>query len=140
MRAGAERVVLVPGDCPALSPAEVDELLAHQPPAPSVLVVPDRHGTGTNALVLTPPDAMPSSFGPGSCERHLADAAQAGVHGEIVAVPTLALDVDTAEDLDVLESALAARHGGAANTRGMFLRLQRSRSHAEPPPARAGER
>jgi 2-phospho-L-lactate guanylyltransferase (CobY/MobA/RfbA family) len=83
---------------------------------------------------------MPSSFGPGSCERHLADAERAGVRGEVVPVPTLALDVDTAEDLDELEAALGSRHGGAANTRGMFLRLQRSRRHAEPPPARAGDR
>src|SRR5581483_3554949 len=42
---GAQRVLLVPGDCPALDPAEVDELLARPVPSPSALIVPDRHGT-----------------------------------------------------------------------------------------------
>jgi 2-phospho-L-lactate guanylyltransferase len=127
VRAGARRVLLVPGDCPALDPRELDELLSHPAPERSVLIVPDRHGTGTNALVLTPPDVMAPSFGPGSRERHLANASEAGVHGEVIEVPSLALDVDTAEDLETLEGALAQKHGGAANTRGMLMQLLRSR-------------
>src|SRR5437588_10919601 len=58
LAAGAERALLVPGDCPAVDPREVDELLGRPATAPSVLIVPDRHGTGTNALLLTPPDAL----------------------------------------------------------------------------------
>ncbi len=80
----------------------MDELLAHPARAPSVLVVPDRHGTGTNALLLTPPDSIPPSFGPGSCERHLALAQARGVKAEVVRLPSLALDVDTPEDLEAL--------------------------------------
>lgn len=99
---GAERALLVPGDCPALDPAEVDELLARPVRAPSAAIVPDRHGTGTNALLLTPPGALEPSFGPGSCRRHLAGARAAGIGGEIVEVPSLALDIDTPEDLAVL--------------------------------------
>jgi 2-phospho-L-lactate guanylyltransferase len=125
--AGADRVALVPGDCPALDPAELDALLAHPAPTGSVLVVPDRHGTGTNALVLTPPGALAPSFGPGSCQRHLEHARAAGVHGELVDVPTLALDVDTSEDLDALAQRLAGIRGGGAHTRGMLLQLARSR-------------
>ena len=49
---GAERVLLVPGDCPALDPGEVSALLALRA---DVVIVPDRHGTGTNSLLLTPP-------------------------------------------------------------------------------------
>src|SRR5262245_5928771 len=49
----ADRVLLVPGDCPALDPAEVDELLGAA--EPGVVIVPDRHGSGTNALLLDPP-------------------------------------------------------------------------------------
>ncbi len=52
----AERVLLVPGDCPALDPREVEALLAHTEP---VVIVPDRHGTGTNALLLAPPAGRP---------------------------------------------------------------------------------
>jgi 2-phospho-L-lactate guanylyltransferase len=121
----ADRVLLVPGDCPALDPAQVDELVARPIGAPSALIVPDRHGTGTNALLLTPPDVLAPSFGPGSCERHLAGAASAGLNHETVQVPTLALDIDTAEDLEQLRSMLAGTHGGAAHTRGMLRRLAR---------------
>ena len=125
---GAERVVLVPGDCPALDPAELDGLLGHDVPSPSVLVVPDRHGTGTNALVLTPPGTMGPSFGPGSRQRHLDHARDAGVHGEVVEIPTLALDVDTSADLAALSERLGGHRGGAAHTRGMLVQLARSRA------------
>jgi 2-phospho-L-lactate guanylyltransferase len=123
---GAERVVLVPGDCPLLSPQELDELLARPMERSSVLVVPDRHGTGTNALVLHPADALAPAFGPDSCQRHLAAGQEAGLFTRVAEVPTLAIDVDTAEDLVALQDALAASHGGAAHTRGMLRQLLRS--------------
>jgi 2-phospho-L-lactate/phosphoenolpyruvate guanylyltransferase len=122
---GAERVLLVPGDCPALAPAEVDALLAAEAGESEVVVVPDRHGSGTNALLLTPPSAIRPSFGPGSRERHEAAAAAAGVQCRIAEPFSLALDVDTIEDLDALSEALAASTGGAANTRGLLKRLER---------------
>jgi 2-phospho-L-lactate/phosphoenolpyruvate guanylyltransferase len=122
---GTERVLLVPGDCPALDPAHVDALVARPIDAPSALIVPDRHGTGTNALLLTPPNALEPSFGPGSCQRHEAGASSAGVNHEVVDVPTLGLDIDTADDLEALRSMLAGTHGGAAHTRGMLRRLAR---------------
>jgi 2-phospho-L-lactate/phosphoenolpyruvate guanylyltransferase len=115
---GAQRVLLVPGDCPGLDPAELDELLARPAKAPSVLVVPDRHGTGTNALLLTPPDALAPSFGPGSCQRHVEHAEAAGVDVEVVRVPSLALDIDTPEDL----AALANLPGRALRTHELLSR------------------
>jgi 2-phospho-L-lactate/phosphoenolpyruvate guanylyltransferase len=111
---GAERVLLVPGDCPALDPADLDRLLSRPTVTPSVLIVPDRHETGTNALVLAPPDALAPSFGPGSCERHVRMAHAAGVTAEVVLVPSLATDVDTPEDLDALEASLASADPAAA--------------------------
>lgn len=106
---GADRVLLVPGDCPALDPGELDGLLAGDAGSPSVAIVPDRHGTGTNALLLTPPDAMAPSFGPGSCARHADLARAAGIESRVVAVASLALDVDTAEDLDALSASAGRR-------------------------------
>lgn len=125
---GAERVLLVPGDCPAMSPAELDALIARPAGARSVLIVPDRHGTGTNALVITPPDAFQPSFGPDSRRRHEATASQSGLEAEVVGVPSLALDVDTPDDLEALQAALESSHGGAAHTRGMLTQLTRSRA------------
>jgi 2-phospho-L-lactate guanylyltransferase len=125
---GVQRALLVPGDCPLLDPAELDELLAHPAGDRSALIVPDRHGSGTNALLLTPPNAMAPAFGPGSRERHEAAAGAAGLEVQTVEIASLALDVDTPEDLAAVASALESSHGGAAHTRGMLRQLLRSRS------------
>lgn len=108
----AERVLLVPGDCPALDPRELQALL--DGPETPVAIVPDRHRTGTNALLLTPPDAIVPGFGPGSYERHRARAAAGGLAHRTGDVPTLELDVDTPGDLEALRRALADRDPAAA--------------------------
>ena len=77
---GAQRVLLVPGDCPALDPAEVGRLLDGFPGA-GLVIVPDRHGSGTNALLIAPPSAIEPSFGPGSFARHAALGAAARDRG-----------------------------------------------------------
>jgi 2-phospho-L-lactate guanylyltransferase len=125
---GADRVLLIPGDCPLLDPVQLDELIARPARPRSALIVPDRHGTGTNALLLTPPDSLVPAFGPGSCQRHLANASAEGTVGEVAEVPSLALDIDTPEDLEALRVTLATLHGGAAHTRGMLNQLMRSRA------------
>jgi len=115
---GLARVLLVPGDCPALDPAEVAELLRRDlGPRPSVLIVPDRHGTGTNALLLAPPDVIAPAFGPGSFARHVELAEAAGAAVAIASPASLLLDVDTPDDLAALRAALDARAGGAVRTR-----------------------
>jgi 2-phospho-L-lactate/phosphoenolpyruvate guanylyltransferase len=128
LETGVERALLVPGDCPLLDPVQLDELVGRPVQAPSAFIVPDRHGTGTNALLLTPPDALEPSFGPGSCERHASLAQAAGIAYEIVEVPSLALDVDTPDDLAALQAELGGSRGGAAHTRGMLRQLMRSGS------------
>jgi 2-phospho-L-lactate guanylyltransferase len=99
------------------------------------VVVPDRHGSGTNALLLTPADVIEPAFGPDSRDRHEHAAATAKVPCTVEQVETLALDVDTSEDLAALRTALANRRGGAAHTRGMLSRIATTRKSApaEPP-------
>ena len=97
------------------------------------MIVPDRHGVGTNALLLSPPDAIEPSFGPGSCDRHAQAARAAGVACAVERVPTLALDVDTGQDLYVLAATLEARRGQAPSTRGALRQLDRSQSWRRPP-------
>lgn len=125
---GIERALLVPGDCPLLDPKELERLLVHPAGERSAMIVPDRHGTGTNALLLAPPDVLAPSFGPDSRRRHMADAEAAGVPAEVVEVPSLALDVDTPDDLEALQRRMAGIHGGAAHTRGMLNQLMRAGS------------
>jgi 2-phospho-L-lactate guanylyltransferase len=120
--AGFERVLLVPGDTPLIDPGEVAGLLARHR---EVSIVPDRHGTGTNALVLAPPDAITPSFGPASRDRHVAAAEAAGLSYAVEEIPTLTLDVDTGDDLAALMTALAGRPPGQApSTRGALRQLE----------------
>jgi 2-phospho-L-lactate guanylyltransferase len=114
-RDGFDRVLLVPGDTPLLGAADVDALLARSAgPPPCVTIVPDRHGTGTNALGIAPPGAFEPSFGPGSLARHLGAARAAGLAHTVERVTALELDVDTPEDLAELARRLDAEHAAAA--------------------------
>jgi 2-phospho-L-lactate guanylyltransferase len=121
LEAGAERVLLVPGDCPALDPHEVGALLERQGRA-GVVIVPDRHGAGTNALLLSPPDVIEPSFGPGSFARHAARAHAAGTVVRVAEVRSLGLDVDTPGDLQALREALTVRPAAAPRTRELLAR------------------
>jgi len=78
--------------------------------------VPDRHRTGTNALLLTPPDAIRPAFGEGSCERHVAAARAAGIPHSVEHLRSLALDLDTPADVVALTTALADGRKLARNT------------------------
>jgi 2-phospho-L-lactate guanylyltransferase len=111
---GATCVALLPGDCPLLDPRELDKMLTGVPDR-YVAVIPDRHGTGTNALVIAPPDAIEPSFGEGSKERHVAAARAAGIPFGVEELSSLGLDLDTPADIVALTMAVE-RDGGAKRT------------------------
>jgi 2-phospho-L-lactate guanylyltransferase len=113
-----ERVVCVPGDCPALDPDELGQLLARH--RAGVTIVPDRHGSGTNGLVLTPPDVISPSFGPDSRARHEQLARHAGAGCWVEHPASLLLDVDTGEDLAELRRRLADERTRAPRTRAVL--------------------
>ena len=119
----AEVAVLLPGDCPLLEPREIDSLVTGLPD-PFLVVVPDRHGTGTNSLAMRPPGTIDPSFGEGSCERHLEIAKQAGIPHATEEVEGLALDLDTPADIVALttksEMARAAGGNPAPRTAGVL--------------------
>lgn len=112
---GAGCVVLLPGDCPLLEPRELDRLLTGVP-SNYVAIVPDRHGSGTNALALAPPGAIEPAFGEGSCARHVAAARAAEVPFAVEELPSLALDLDTPADVVALTRELESRPGRARCT------------------------
>lgn len=112
-----DAVLMLPGDCPLVEATEIDALIERcERDGIEVAVVPDRMGTGTNALVLCPPRAIAPAFGPGSRERHEALGHEAGRNTATIEVAGLALDLDTADDL--LELAERVADGGhhALNT------------------------
>ena len=99
----------------------------------AVVIVPDRHDTGTNALLLTPPSVIEPSFGPGSCQRHEAAAQAAGVSHRVERVPSLIFDVDTSEDLAVVAAAIEVRRTVAPRTRGALRQLDRAGARLDLP-------
>jgi 2-phospho-L-lactate guanylyltransferase len=101
---GADRVAMLPVDCPML---DTDELDAHVGRSPrTVLIVPDHHGTGTNALVLTPPDIFVPAFGPDSCARHVSRARASGISFALEEIESISIDLDTPEDFSLLRDKL----------------------------------
>ncbi len=72
----------------------------------TALIVPDRHDTGTNALVLAPPDVFLPAFGPDSCARHVSRARAAGISFALEKIESMAIDLDTPEDFGLLRDKL----------------------------------
>jgi 2-phospho-L-lactate/phosphoenolpyruvate guanylyltransferase len=104
MEEGADRVVMLPVDCPLL---EIDDLDSHIGRSPrTVLIVPDRHGTGTNALMLTPPEIFEPAFGPESCARHVSRARASGISFALEQVESLSADLDDPDDYALLRDQL----------------------------------
>jgi 2-phospho-L-lactate guanylyltransferase len=121
-REGYARVLLVPGDCPSLDRDELDALLRQHSGERSVVIVPDRHGSGTNALLLSPPDVIAPAFGPNSFERHNLIARKAGLAPSVARPETLLLDIDTPADLAAL---LAGPRDRAPRTRSAYAAPER---------------
>jgi len=103
LTAGVRVFATVPGDVPCVSAAEVDTLVAAaSAPAPSVVLAPSRSGLGTNGVALSPPDALAVRFGEPSFDGHIASARARGIEPRVLSLRGLALDVDDADDLQVL--------------------------------------
>jgi 2-phospho-L-lactate guanylyltransferase len=99
-------VLIVHADLPRVTPADLEAMVALAAGgAPVVVVAPDRHGRGTNALLCAPPGLIEYRFGEDSFARHCAQAQAAGARLEICSTPGLALDLDVPEDLEVLHGA-----------------------------------
>jgi 2-phospho-L-lactate guanylyltransferase len=103
--ATGERLLVLPGDLPDVTPKELAAVLAAGDAAgsPSVVLVPDRHRRGTNALLLDPPDAIDPAFGGDSRAGHawLAESADI-LFVELAGI--LELDLDTPDDLLLAEA------------------------------------
>jgi 2-phospho-L-lactate guanylyltransferase len=100
-------VLIVPADLPLLTAEDVRAMMERAKDPPVVVVAPDRHRQGTNALLISPVGLIGYDFGPGSFQRHCERALQVGARLEICELPSLALDVDLPEDLDIVEVELA---------------------------------
>jgi 2-phospho-L-lactate guanylyltransferase len=100
-------VLIVPADLPLLTPEDLRPMLACAANPPVVVVAPDRHRQGTNALLISPVGLIQYDFGPGSFQRHCERAVDVGARLEVFDLPALALDMDLPEDLDRVSEQLA---------------------------------
>lgn len=106
---GVDALLIVPSDLPLLTSAVVSKLLSLLGPPPSMVISPAKGRAGTNALLLSPPNAVPFSFGPRSFDHHLSHALELGVDVVVYEAPELSLDVDGAEDLKTAMALNAGR-------------------------------
>ena len=104
--ADASAILIVPVELPDISPATLRPILAALDGAepPLVAIIADRHGRGTNALLLAPPDVIDVRFGGDSYVAHTTAASEAGAQLVELGGP-LAVDLDTPDDLLLVEAA-----------------------------------
>ncbi|RMF19889.1 MAG: hypothetical protein D6760_12580, partial [Deltaproteobacteria bacterium] len=92
----------IPGDVPLIEPGEVEELLATDPRQHPVVLVPSAAGTGTNALLASPPTIIRPCFEGHSLDAYRRACRAAGIESLVLPLAGFALDVDTIEDLECL--------------------------------------
>jgi 2-phospho-L-lactate guanylyltransferase len=110
---GVRALLRLPLDLPLVQARDIDELLAMECRAPALAIVPSRDGTGTNAMLRTPPTLFHSHFGEGSFDKHLAEAEHAGAQVLVRRNLRLEMDVDDEADLRaLLEHDLAGTETG----------------------------
>ncbi|MGB7116453.1 MAG: 2-phospho-L-lactate guanylyltransferase [Anaerolineales bacterium] len=95
-------LLIVPADLPLISPEDVIAMLDIAVDPPVVVLAPDHRRQGTNALLVCPIGLIEYDFGPGSFQRHCERALKAGARLEILELPSLALDMDMPEDLEMV--------------------------------------
>jgi 2-phospho-L-lactate guanylyltransferase len=103
---GAAGVLVLPADLPLLKIEDVQTLIEASRNPPVVVLVPDRRGEGTNALLVRPSGLIEYDFGPDSFQRHQEQAKALGARIEIRSIPSLGLDLDLPEDLEYLREVV----------------------------------
>lgn len=96
---GAAGILTLPGDIPLVTAAEIAKLLAAHRPAPAFTIAPSHDEHGSNAVLLSPPDAVPLRFGDDSFFPHLDAAKARGLAPTVLHLPGIALDIDNPVDL-----------------------------------------
>jgi len=95
-------ILVLPADLPLVTRDDIHTLIERAGEAPSVVIAPDRHERGTNALLISPSGLIDYDFGENSFQHHCQRAKEAGARLEIVNIPSLGLDLDLPEDLELV--------------------------------------
>lgn len=95
-------VMIVMGDLPCATADDLRQVALADAGGRGVVCAVSRDGTGTNAMVVRPPELIATAFGVDSLDMHVAAAAAVGGESTLVTAPGLMLDVDTPDDLAAL--------------------------------------
>src|SRR5712691_4818209 len=98
-REGRGGMLTLPGDIPLVTAAEIGSLIAAHRPTPSFTIAPSHDERGSNAILLSPPDAVPLRYGEDSFFPRLAAAEACGIAPSVVHLPGIAFDIDNPADL-----------------------------------------
>ena len=125
---GITAVLRLPLDIPLAQPGDIDDLLAISCSPPALIIVPSRDGTGTNAILRTPPTLFPSHFGSGSFARHCDEARHASAQILVRRNARLEMDVDDEADLRTLvqHDLIGTETGAWLRENGILERLLRN--------------
>lgn len=96
---GRDTLLTLPGDLPLVTTAEIEALIAAHSPAPSFTIAPAHDDLGSNAILMSPPQAVPLRFGEDSFFPHLAAARAQGIEPCVLRLPGIAFDIDNPQDL-----------------------------------------
>jgi 2-phospho-L-lactate guanylyltransferase len=98
----AQDVLILPADLPLITSRDIEELISRAGSPPVMVIAPDRHLDGTNALYLSPAGQIEYTYGPGSYHKHVDQANKIGMRVEVCQLSALSLDLDLPEDLELL--------------------------------------
>lgn len=93
-------VLILPADLPLIATEDVSGMIELGKEANTVVIATDGQEDGTNALMTRPPGIIPYAYGPGSYQRHIALAKEAGANVRLYHSERLALDIDVPADLE----------------------------------------
>jgi 2-phospho-L-lactate guanylyltransferase len=114
LKSNAQAVLILSSDLPLVTPKSVRDMLqiASRVVPPAVVAAPAIGRGGTNALYLSPPDAISLRFGADSLKAFRREAETKGVNFGVHKSEALALDLDEPEDLARARAIVRARRRG----------------------------
>jgi len=96
---GVASILTLPGDIPATKPIEIGSLIAAASTSPAFIIAPAHDELGSNAILMSPPNAVKLRFGEDSYFPHLAAARAVGITPHILHLPGIAMDIDHPADI-----------------------------------------
>ena len=138
---GRSGMLTLPGDIPLVTAEEIGQVVEAHRPAPSFTIVPSHDEGGSNAIICSPPDAVPLRFGVDSFFPHLRAAEAQGIRPAVLRLPGIALDIDNPEDLAAFaQRPSPTRSRALLDENGLLTDLLSSRLGATRLPASTGNR